>query len=319
MTTLANLLCLGLLPRLGQEPALKSGFQDWLVSKPFTPKKISLGLGLSLERVNMMDFVRATNYDFERFSLSSFESCSIFLLEKEKYGVISWPLLKVYYSGFFAAHTLMRSRGSGLVRLGRREVDFLNNVGSVYDPTIGRLNPGYHLYSVERLASNSIGEITLNLVPYVGGKGAHETFWTLFCDFLRQEAQWAMKSEQADAQDFFVLSNELIDAICDDSGNGGIWLSKIRNEINYQHGHQVWFPMDKKSKGLRAFDPGSIPTLLTSRLDISKSKDSVSAFLNTSLYLSGVSKTVSEFVAERSTVGAAFGQKWRRLSEKLKS
>ena len=103
----------------------------------------------------------------------------------------------------------------------------------------------------------------------------------------------------------------------DDGGSNGVWLSAIRNEINYQQKYETWFPLHRKCPSLEALNCNVYSESSSIRLDNSKSRRPILAFVNITKYIANLSIEVANYVANRSTIGGAFGQKWRRFQEQI--
>jgi hypothetical protein len=307
----------GLLPGLGALPAKEGGFQRWIISGSYRPRSITSSLVIVFEDVAAAEFVPFANYDFERFALAAKESCSIALLEHNEHHLAGWPLLKLYYSSFFGAHAIMRSRGSGVVKLDRKHSLHLNQILQTYDPNSPQLSPGMYYYTTTQGTPLRAGQVSLTMKPADSGAGVHENFRKLFCDFLQNEATKAANQGAADSNLFVAGAIELSEAILNGASGGGVWLSAIRNEINYQHKHDTWFPLRKKSQSLEALSGTVCADSATIRLDGSKEKEPIFVFVNVAKCIANLSVEVGNFVAKRSTVGGAFGQKWRRLQEQI--
>jgi hypothetical protein len=295
-------------------PSREGGFQAWVVSGNYRPNTVGLPATTVFDEVAIAEFVPYANYDFERFSLAAKESSLVTLLEYSRYNLAGWPLLKLYYSSFFGAHAIMRSQGSGLVKLDRQHSQHLTKLLRAYDPSSGEVFPGMFYY-VTKQSGLRAGQLSLVIEPVSSGSGVHESFWRLFCRFLQDEAEKASKKNAADSNLFVAGAVELAEVILNGPHGGGAWLSSMRNEINYQHKHDCWFPLRKKSASLGALDGAIYADSSTIRLDGSKEKEAVWVFTNITKYIVNLSIEVANFVARRSTVGGAFGQKWRRLQE----
>jgi hypothetical protein len=166
--------------------------------------------------------------------------------------------------------------------------------------------------------ANGPGEFSILLKPQdKRGGGVHESFWKEFCAFLNEEAAAAVSGAAAGSSDFVAKADELSDAILK-GGATGSWLSHVRNQINYQHGHDLWLPYRKSSEGYQSLIRDGLPAIENARLDVSKTKKPIAAFVNVASYVTNLSNVVGDFTALRSSKGRAFGQKWRRLDQILK-
>lgn len=315
MADLTPSLVARLLPGLCSNTALPDGFTGWLIRGTYQLLPVEGKREIELSRPGVDEFVRYTSHDFERFSLSSKETLTVARVEKERFNLVIWPLLKLYYSAFFGAHAIMRSQGRGLVYLGRQQVDHLNALLSIVAPQFEQLSVSAYAYEYGR--SQSTGERSINLRPIRNAKGAHETFWRLFCAFLRESADQATRERSANSNQFLLGANELVGAIRGNASQTSIWLSTIRNQINYQHKHDTWFPIRSRAESLRSLEFGADLNSSSVRFDISTEQSPLRSFANTARYIAFLSAEVSEHIAERSTVGGSFGQKWRRLNAQI--
>jgi hypothetical protein len=315
LADLVTSLTLDLLPRLGQEPAAKEGFRDWLLNGTYRLEGVSDGIGVEFQNFDLKEFVRYVAFDFERFSLSSRESFAIARAETVTYNLAGWPLLKLYYSAFFAAHAILRSQGGGIVKLDRRHARHLNSVLDILSPGSDLMSPGMFAYTTER--SPETGRLVVALKPAPKGGGVHEDFWTYFCSFLEARAEKALEKGAANAAEFISGASEISAAIKDGGIGTSAWFSGVRNEINYQHKYDVWFPLRRDGKVLGIVNGVQLADSNSIRMDVSKRRHPVAAFSKVAQYLACLSYEISETVAKRSTAGRAFGQKWRRIVEQV--
>jgi len=121
-------LSIGALPRLGQEPAIDGGFCAWLSKGSYQPSLSSENTKIVLENTDSRRLIEFLSFDFERFSLASCETFYIACAENNSHSLLGWPLLKLYYSAFFAAHAIMRSQGEGVVRFEKIQANLINSV-----------------------------------------------------------------------------------------------------------------------------------------------------------------------------------------------
>lgn len=308
-------LKLGLLPRLGQEPAIDEGFRSWVLSGAYQPTAWNSNTVIALEVADAGKLVRHISFDFERFALASMESFSVAYAEWKDYHLAGWPLLKLYYAAFFSAHSIMRSQGSGVVKLERPHTDYLNNIVSLLQLDAPSVCPGMYQYKTE--SSPTTGRLVVLLEPTPQDCGVHEGFWKLFCKFLMDGATKAVHIRAANANEYLAGADEICGAIRHGSSNSGIWFSMVRNEINYQHKYETWFPVRK-----RALAIGALKSAQANRLSVlptrdTKTKDPIGAFVNTSKYLACLNTDLADFVAQRSNSGQSFGHKWKRIVAQL--
>lgn len=208
----------------------------------------------------------------------------------------------------------MRSQGVGVIKIESQQSTKVNDFLTLLDPGTPKIKPGMYIFNIDRSTRDSL---EVRFKTHGKGGGVHEAFWKSFCDFLNELSQQAASSEAVDAGEMVSGSSEICEAISGTRDRSGSWLSTMRNEINYQHKHAVWFPTKKTNKfeeliGAVQFMPSSA-CILGSPI----SRKPVQAFIETCSFLACLSYEIAEFIAARSTKGGAFGQKWRRIKAQI--
>lgn len=117
MASLSSSLSREILPKLCQSAGKLDGIRGWLTNSAY---QVSYGSEVLIENFLLDEFVSYIAYDYERFALASWESFCVADMESSRHRLAGWPLLKVYYSGFFAAHAIMRALGEAVVQLDRK-------------------------------------------------------------------------------------------------------------------------------------------------------------------------------------------------------
>lgn len=313
MSSFGDVLRGRVLPGLGAFPDDQGGMQALLMKASYRPSSDNNSRDLLINQVSSDSFIRGLTHDFERFALSSRESYLSAASENSDSVYLGWPLLKFYYSCFFAAHALMRSRGCGVFKLDSDHVKHLNEVAEVYDSNAPRLSPGMHIFKLSDVRTGSRNEYSFLISEDAKGSGVHEGFWLNFCRFLNEEAAQNVTSGMAEAGPFLALTDSLVGAIRDGS-RSRVWLSSIRNELNYQHKYDAWLPYRRSSEAYKALSKINAMEAESFRLDISKSKKPIEAFLNVAGYISQAAFSVCEEVASRSRRGGCFGAKWQKTN-----
>ena len=307
MTVLAS----GLVPRIGAERSIDGGIKSWIENGTYQPNAASTSTRVILDNISNDEFTKHTSFDLERFALSSWESYTAAKYDIENGYSISWPLLKLYYSSFFAAHALMRGQGSGLIKLESSQTRTLNGIIEITVGTSPKIAAGMYLYEIVADVHRTKSVV---LTPAKNSQGVHIGFWIQFTDFLNERARSATSRGAADSLAFLAGVDELSRALGTSSGHpGGAWLSSVRNQINYQHLHRVWHPTKQSRKIKDAILPLSAASSTSIRLDTSITPNPVIAFINVCKYLACLNYEISEVVSQKDGVSGAFGSKWRRL------
>lgn len=264
---------------------------------------------------NLDELVAYLGFDYTRFALASAESLMVSDVEWRDHNLVGWPLLKLYYSAFFSAHALLRSQGVGFVKIERKQAKSINDLFHIIDKSGASFEPGMYIHALD---TSVRGDPKLRFTKDSGGSGAHEGFWDMFCKYLNKAAEDAVDAGEIDANAFLTGATEITAAIRGGAAHAGSWMSTMRNEINYQHKHAVWFPVGRPQKSHAGRRSLRIAPANSITLPIGVGKDPVDAFWRVSFYLSLLNIDISEHIAARSTKGGAFGQKWRRLRNSLR-
>lgn len=300
----------GLLRDLGRSTALDGGFKKYLGQANIVPQEID---GSQLHKFSVQDSDLSMRYlagDFGRFAISSFES--FYRALEPGTGNLSfeaWRLLELYYAGYFAAHSIMRSQGAGVSFVSQSEAKRVNELAQIYEISTTTVDPGTWAFSFSVDGANT----NLSLFTTVNGSGAHDTFWRQFCQFLKDRASLAVREGMPDSDQFSVAAVELIDSILTNGIGSASWLAARRNAINYRHELGVWFP---KGKGILvdfSDRTSSTDAASTFRLDLSKSKEGLQLFQNVNLYLVHTAFEISKFYQAQSRQSGRFGAKFSRF------
>lgn len=316
MDDLSAILSAGILPFIGKNVATKGGFKSWIFDGTYSPAITEEG-DLFLERVPVEQFSNAMSLDFERFSLSSLETYCVALSEQHEFGSASWPLLKLYYSSFFAAHAILRGRGAGVVNLEKSHADHLTQIIQIYGDPDHVFKSGSYLITTSIQGGIGRGELSVKLKRAPEKKGVHEAFWLMFSDYLVEQAEVAIVAGLPDSKEFLLSSMALRAALLE-GGGGSSWMSSIRNRINYQHDFETWLPFRKGSEASIVSKFSRELPVNNHNLEISKRKSPILAFANISCHVANINFELGNYVADRSSKGGAFGQKWRRLKSQMK-
>ncbi|MPY24297.1 hypothetical protein [Shewanella sp. YLB-07] len=146
-----------------------------------------------------------------------------------------WAAVQMYYSAFFAAHALLRVYGRACSQLEGDHVDKVFQIASAtqLDGGVSSIENGFYFSSI------SNNEITFSKL-----KDSHADTWSSFSKLLT----WLIDNisnttglGKQKSEALTLISN--IKAALNMSGaTKGNWPSRIRNKINYQHTHGVWYP-----------------------------------------------------------------------------
>lgn len=301
-TTLQNFL----LPQLGEAGSEGLNLHQWIGSNRFSTAQL-IGNQWHLQAYSEEELYSTFTPDFQRFSFSSFETFSLVRLENDHCASTSWPLLKLYYAAFFAAHAITRATGNGHVNLDKKVTKAVNDYLSIVGDT-NEFSSGSYKASLKETE----GSLCLILEPSNDGSGVHDSFWRYFCNFLDGLGTAAVTQALPSANSFLRETNALQSCIKDKS-KAGVWFSATRNAINYRHDFDCWLPNSKKSKPRQLDfssslgDPDTMESLLHER-----SNDLV-RLVNLSIYLASLNHQILLRIENDISGNTAFVRRWRKL------
>ena len=267
------------------------------------------GTQITLADLRMPELMPYVSYDYERFSLSSWESIQQAVASASTSNAVCWVLLQTYYAAFFGAHALMRACGEAVIKLDKAQTDVLQVSSDAALTPSGIIEPA--MYSV-RITQGIGGGLAAELAKVPSKFGAHEGFWRAFDEFLDRIAGRAVANGDPQASLVVAGVAEIQPMLRPYKNWRGPWLSAVRNEINYQHKHGVWRPRSLDRKAAATVSSLSIMPSSTVRLDHSLLDETISAFALAALYLAALALEVGDVVAANSTAARCFGSNWRR-------
>lgn len=250
--------------------------------------------------------------DFQRFAFSSYETFIVSGLERDKYFSMGWPLLKLYYGAFFAAHAIARATGNGQVHLNKEALSSVNTFLKITN-NVGELAAGsYNISVIEDGAT-----VYLALRQWNGGGGVHEGFWKYFKIFLSKIASEAVARDLPSAGDF-LRETEAISSCLSDGPEPGIWFSSLRNAINYRHEMECWHPSKRKSPPRLMRFPSELRDTDQLESSLAERDDNMKRLANLSLYLCSLNREIIHRVIAQN--GASnFSRSWRSLETNMTS
>lgn len=207
----------------------------YLIGKSLTPSVKDRATEFEL-RFNQRDALYASlANDCNRFALAAIESMwSVGKIEKLPKST-GWAAVQMYYSAFFAAHALLRMYGWACSQLDDGHVDKVFQIANAtgQNGVVASVENGFYFSSV-----------TNNEIQFRKLKDSHADTWASFSLLLTWligniSNTTGIGKHKTDAQN--MISN-IKQAIHMSGAAKGNLLSQIRNKINYQHTHGVWYP-----------------------------------------------------------------------------
>lgn len=173
--------------------------------------------------------------DCNRFSLAAIESMWCIGKVEKLPKSTAWAAVQMYYSAFFAVHSILRLFGRACTQLDSRHVEVVYQVADATNMTGGSscVESGFYISVIEN-----------ECVEYKKLKDSHADTWLSFSNLLT----WIINNignttglgkHKSDALD--LISNLKL-AMSKSGAAKGNWPSQVRNRINYQHSHGAWYP-----------------------------------------------------------------------------
>ena len=188
---------------------------------------------------DLSDFLRPHAFEINRLSCASIESINDINSSDFSPKFLGWNITKYYYSAFFSAHCILKVLNKGVSNIENNTIDKIKRITTTCGYFYSSINSGLycidinsHTRSIRFFKNNRYGD-------------NHEGLWRLFLDFLNEfkiKVYSVLPVFEAECVNEKI--EELIEGLCFWGSNGGNWLSRIRNTINYSHKFGVWFPYE---------------------------------------------------------------------------
>lgn len=297
-----------MLPTTGVEIPRQGGMRTWLEDGSFFIEVDGPAQVIYLKGASLSEIGPFLSWDYERFALSSLESYIYCNIGTARPKALNWPLLKAYYSAFFAAHALMRATGRGVIRLEAKHAKQLSELASLFAADI-HVTAGTFEFQLHQ-SDDHLQSVALKRLPDTGG--AHEQSWRRFFIFLSELSEEVASNNEPESTTIVAEISDIKTLLASNGLSGGTWLSLIRNQINYQHQFGVWFPYSASFGHVYAVDPLNRTRSSTIRRDFSASRDPLNAFSAACQLIAAMNNDVAEMLS-RKISAKRFKRLWERL------
>lgn len=244
MTAFRVLLQSARLPVFRAGSASAVDLKAWLANQNYFLDQDISANSFSLRAADPDNVRQALGNDLNRLAGAAFESAAGIGVDRSLPRSLAWGSIRSYYSAFFAAHGIMRLFGTACVQLEREHADKVLAVARTFGRTGGlsTLDAGFFV---------AIVEPAFDRVTFSRLRESHRDTWaTLLAVVSKLEAaiptSAAISTHKVEASS---LLSDLRSSLTRSGAVKGNWLSQVRNSINYQQSHGVWFPYT------RAADP----------------------------------------------------------------
>lgn len=213
---------------------LASGY--YLMELPLAPNSNGRAdeFRLRVQQPEYLLFAALAN-DCNRFSQAAIETMWCIGKVEKLPKSTGWALIQMYYSAFFAAHAILRVFGRACTQLDKSHVDIVYEVAKMTQMNGGTsgVENGFYISIIDN-----------DCIEYKKIKDSHADTWFSFSNLLawiieRLPYTSGLGKHKSSAID---LISNLKSSLARSGATKGNWPSMIRNRINYQHSHGVWFP-----------------------------------------------------------------------------
>lgn len=227
----------------------KFGLSEWLskgeyyyISSPMSDNELTLDLSGRGFTKNMLF---AFAFDCNRMASAAFETMYSIEPNRKLQNSIAWLLIKSYYAAYYAGHAITRMLGTSCSQLNKQSTDKIVEIAKLHRNDNGlTLSSSY--YSCIHKANSQ--ELFIHNIKSKGG--VHESFWKIFYECIQDLSRSILQTPiiTSRSQDISNKLDDLSKVLCYRGHNGGNWLSSVRNQVNYRHELNAWFPHKKWSQ-----------------------------------------------------------------------
>ena len=180
--------------------------------------------------------------DCNRMAIAAIESAVGLCLDPNLRDSGAWGVIRAYYASFFAVHAIMRMFGVSCTQLEQVHADKIYEIAQLVDRqgSLSKLQNGF--YSIEIIGIPAV-------VRFVKYKDSHAGTWRRFLglvDSLISGSRELSALSQDKLEAIRVLTTIRSGITKSSRYSTGNWLSILRNTVNYQHTHGVWFPYERR-------------------------------------------------------------------------
>ncbi len=217
-------------------------FRGWVANKSY---KMSLPLQskeFTLDVYSHEQLLLPYAYDINRMAASSFESMHGISPDTGLPKSVGWLIIRSYYSAYFAMHALLRLFGISCSQFDTNESRAITEIARMYSFQNGNTAAsGYYKCQYD------INNARIHCKQL---SNTHQDVWKSFYDLIDDLATKVSSSDfrKKDREHVIEYLFKLREGLSfRRTLNGGNWLSKVRNEVNYTHSMGAWFPYSNSS------------------------------------------------------------------------
>ncbi|MCR9190468.1 MAG: hypothetical protein NXH96_16985 [Alteromonadaceae bacterium] len=243
--------------------------QEYLLDESLLEGNANKANAFNLRFSDKTGLYSALANDCNRFAQAAIES--MWLLEQAKSlpKNTAWATVQMYYSAFFAAHSLLRMFGRACTQLEPEHVKKVYKVAEITqsEGVFSKIESGFYF-----------SEIDINVIRFSKIKESHGDTWKS----LRDLFDWIIEniSTTQGIRNHKESTSDLISKIKNAISRGGAtrgnWPSMVRNKVNYQQSHGTWFPYRGALHNREKFFNKSTWLTTPEKFDFSVTNDEIS-------------------------------------------
>lgn len=248
-------------PRLN---TVSKSFPDGLrgllhTSEDFIPVGLNQGGCFELIFYDISEALAALAGDINRLACASIETLNAISEIPTQKRFLAWQLVEYYYAAFYSAHCMLKICGFGTIQLDDRIIQSIKKRALLFGEELPTITKGIYCADIRPIESKIV---FYDVSRY---DDSHHGLWNRYVDFLNVltgmsistnslDSNCIRKRESAEPYPQSVYSQlprqdadqiigrvDHVKAVLNTKGNNN-WLSQIRNSINYNHSHGVWYP-----------------------------------------------------------------------------
>ena len=219
---------------------LRSGLAEWFSAGDFIISDPVRSDSFTAIVIDSKATVAAFAHDCDRLACASLESLYEFQAGCSSKKSYAWPLVRLYYAAFFAAHAIFRVLGESCTFLDSSQMVSIRRAARPYVKTeVDSLTSGYYHCRLD-----PAGRSLTCARDRRGSLGAHQTFWKVFHTRMVQLGDGILsRAGVPDVdQEVALKLDDLCVGLSHDGQPPGNWLAWLRNQIHYKQRFGAWFP-----------------------------------------------------------------------------
>lgn len=223
--------------RLVRVKKIASGdFRNWLITSTYVPKVDESTLILA--RTDWDKFLPFIAFDINRLTLAGRETLQSISAVDNAPKSISWSLVQAYYAAFYYSQALLRLCRISPSYLKTSDLQNLKKLCETYSVKLPfNLKTGQYFIRSDDLAK----EVTISKPS--GGDGTHEAMWKELSNLIEVAISNTQNLAVTTSERRTVHGElECFRKALSGAGPRGLWLSSMRNDVQYAQKMGGWFP-----------------------------------------------------------------------------